>query len=500
MKQRFAGIFLLLIGYSFLFIGCPGTSSNPTTPTNPTSTFTPFYTYTITQTPTITLSPTVTSSPTITNTPTITATLTVTSTPTVNIYLIDDLEDGDTSIIPIANRSGNWFANCDSLGTSVDGATSGTTILVRSPGYQSSYCAAITGTLAMASGSTTPWAQMVLSLGSYNINANMPGSTGVAFDIKTVISGSCFQPRVRFQISDNTTNSSSDFNGVNMNLTPGNWQAVTVYFNQMMTEGWGVTQTHVLDVTTLGLMQWEIYYPGIQYDIAVDNVQFVTDVPPASSVPPAWPSSLIDNMDSNLDGLLLKNAGRNGFWYSTDNSTADTLCPLTGTGMPILQFCSGGDSISPQSCARITGIMGAGGWPLVDLDFLQLSGGYDQLYNAKNSPGGPYTGIQFYAKVGSGSVTTVYVEMPDATTDPNISSPNCGSWCNADHGAIVNLTTAWAPYQVSFSNMTNPWGSNPATTVDPTQVVGIRWQIHTGGWPQVDSGAYDLWVDDVNFY
>lgn len=115
MKLHQMGIFSLLIGVSFLIVGCPR-SIPPTTPENPTNTFTPAVTFTpastftvtntptktgtatptatptntgtstvtrtVTNTATITLSPTATPSATITNTPTITGTPTNTGTPT----------------------------------------------------------------------------------------------------------------------------------------------------------------------------------------------------------------------------------------------------------------------------------------------------------------------------------------------------------------------------------------------------------------------------------
>jgi hypothetical protein len=80
VKIRILGIFSLLVGVSFLILGCPAKTTTPTTPSGPANT------PTVTDSPTITLSPTQTGTPTNSFTPTVTRTntntATVTDTPT----------------------------------------------------------------------------------------------------------------------------------------------------------------------------------------------------------------------------------------------------------------------------------------------------------------------------------------------------------------------------------------------------------------------------------
>ena len=430
-----------------------------------------------------------------------------TATPTPNPILIDDVEDGDNQISIVNGRNGYWSTAADAIGSTV-GTASGTTVFGdTSPGVglggtgTSSYCAQITGVLTNPSGANYPFAAVqanFVTVGGYD--ASGYGYTGVRFDIKANLTGPCFAPYVRFQMVDGTTLTSADANGVNLTLPQGAWTPVTVFFNQMMTTGrsGGVTQTHVLDLTTLQNVQWQVTYPGITYSVSVDNVQFVSTGAPAAAVPPSWPNNLIDNGELGVNNTLYVANRGGGPWFTFDNASMDTVCPTAGSAFIMNP---GGNALSPLYAARMTGIMGAGGYPGMGCHFLPSdASNFDQIYNITTSPGGPYTGFQFYAKFGTAG--TIAVMGADATTDPNTAAPTCANGgtggtniCNANHVYMVPVTTSWAQYQVAFTSMVNPsWNTNnPQLTFKASQAVGIQWQIGT-------AGAYDFWVDDISFY
>ncbi len=394
----------------------------------------------------------------------------------------------------------------------------------------------MTGTVAQIVNGNYPFAGMgadFTATGTYDITENVPGATGVVFNLKAVFTGAGLgiSPPVRFMITDAATTQSDDGNGVNLTPVNGNWNAVTVFFNQMMTTGRSVSQTHVLDLTTAYQLQWEVTYPGANYDVSVDDVMFTTATPPAAAVPPNWPPALIDNCEQGSSSSLI-NSGRGGPWFTMgDNAnncppnnwtylnmaTQDVIWP-PNNGAPFI-MSPGGDAISPNYCARITGtgMVSASPYPFptLGLHFLPqipnanagcpLGTGNDALYDIDTSPGGPYTGFQFWAKVGAGSQTIVEVMGVDATTDPNIVSQQCSfmnpnncdtmDWCNANHCYEINgLTTTWVQYQVPFTSIINPaWCThNPQATFKTSQAVGIQWQF--------SSGAFDFSVDDVSFY
>ncbi len=533
------------------------------TPTNsPTPTYTKTYTNTIT--PTITYTP---NGPT--NTPTISPTQTYTLTPTDTIaptntlsptptpppdpLLIDDMADGDNQVVQVSGRSGYWSTTADPYGSTVSPSTSGANTFVMSASTDnlyanSNYCARMTGTTAPFSTANYPYVAMEANFvpsGSYNISANAPAGpaiTGVQFDMKAIITGDpnhdvitginnvCFSPAVRFMIADGTTTTSSDANGVNLTPANANWNTYTVYFNQMMTTDIAVTdvlQTHVLDQTTAMQVQWEVTFPAANYDISVGNIRFITSNPPPAAVPPSWPAALIDNCEQNTNFALI-NSGRGGVWFNMadnsgncpTNSSAyqDTICPING-GLPMI-MSPGGSPASPGYCARITGtgMHNASPYPFPGMGVHFMPAipdtsagcppgvGFDQPYNIQTSPGGSYTGFQFYAKVGAGSQTSVQVMGADATTDPNLQTPQCGTntpglcdatdWCNANHVKTITVTTSWVIYQVPFAQLVNPsWcthNSHNGGAFDPTESIGIQWQLATGN--------YDFSVDDVSFY
>jgi hypothetical protein len=338
--------------------------------------------------------------------------------------------------------------------------------------------------------------------GSYSIPASY---TGVAFELKATFTGTCLTPPVHFKLADATTDPSGDANGVYLTVPSGVWTPVTVYFNQLVTEDYtgGVTQTHALSTATAWSLGWLVEYPGAGYNLAVDNVQFVTIAGPAVPAAPlpgstAWPLALIANCELGNNSILI-NADRNGgSWGSYDNASVDTLCPESTIPFVMSPIASNPDGETCQNpyAAAITGTMGTGGYPGIGFTFLPQSGGYDQLYDIDTAPGGPYQGIQFYAMSGTGNAT-IAVEVPDANTDKNLPGATCTSYtnvCSAFPQTVISITGSWVFYQTSFASMAPPsWGENTVRTLDTAAAAKIQFQAQ-------NPGAYSLWVDDVSFY
>jgi hypothetical protein len=345
------------------------------------------------------------------------------------------------------------------------------------PGYQSNYAAQISGTLADVSSAYAGMDFGFLSSGgAYNIPSSI---TGVVFEAKVTFTGACVPPPVFFFISDATTNPVSDPNHVNVPIG-ATWQAVTVYFNQMMTSGRAVSQTHVLDTTTAMTLGWQFNTSNqnIGYDLWVDNVQFITATPPAAAVPPSWNAALIDNFEQGDNQVILQ-GGRNGYWYVSADANS-TICPLVGGNF---EPTSGGDPVSPLYCDRIFGTVASGGYAQLGMNFTSPSA----AYNAAS-----YTGFTFYAKAGAGSSTTLSFGADDEYSTPSGGFCGAGYSCYQSKGTTETLTNGWVQYTVPFASMSNA-GDAGHTALDPSQLYDMGFNMNS-------AGAFDMSVDDVGFY
>ena len=141
--------------------------------------------------------------------------------------MIDNMEQdtapGDHEVYASQGRNGYWFSSADSygLGTSVSPVT-GTGFAMTSPGYNSSYCAAVSGTIGTPSGGNYPFAGLGCNFtyptGGYSISVSY---TGVAFVINATFTGACLTPPVHFKIGDATTDPSEDYTGFSGPCLPG---------------------------------------------------------------------------------------------------------------------------------------------------------------------------------------------------------------------------------------------------------------------------------------
>ena len=106
----------------------------------------------------------------------------------------------------------------------------------------------------------------------------------------------------------------------------------------------------------------------------------------------------------------------------------------------------------------------------------------------------PYTGIVFWGRTGTGSVT-VRVKLVTADIAPETEpGGECVADCSDAFGQEIDLTTAWKEYSVPFSELTQQqWGYAPPGGFDTTGVLAVQLHANAGV-------AFDIWLDDVRFY
>ncbi len=521
---------------TFIFLGCTRQIATPINAPKPTST--------ITNTGTATFTRTVTKTPTPTVTPTNPPILTATPS---NSLLIADMECDCPFLYQQNGINGIFSTTNDPIGSTV-WPPAGSYFLMSSPGNNSNYCARFTGIVATPGAAQTctnafgsvitynyPFVSMeanFVTQGSYNIPSSI---TGIAFDMKASFTNTCITPVVRFMVYDTTTTATNDANGVNLPITvQSSWvtSPVTVFFNQITTTGraGGTPQTHPFDQTHAIQFQWQVIYP-CNYDISVDNITFITNTPPTPANPlpgsPGWPVSLIDNCEqgSNFSPPISNRDGGPWFTYRDPNiNPPDVICPGAGYSF---QMSPSGDSISPQFAAHVTGTMSfqgtTQGYPGFGVHFKGAdSCGWDQVYDITQGGTNNFTGIQFYAKVGSGTTSnfqSFFVAIPDASSDPRIANPTCqnhGNDCDGNKQSLWDMATdpgnmwggdvfdTWlGPVQIPFTNFSLPgWASsNPTKALQLDQAIGVQFQdTYGGGGAQTIPGNFDLWIDDISFY
>ena len=197
-------------------------------------------------------------------------------------------------------------------------------------------------------------------------------------------------------------------------------------------------------------------------------------------------SPLIDGFDDD-DLTLEETDGRSGVWYLVGDGSTGTLGPdplacSANVGAPA-------DLGAYAMHITATGFTGSGS--ILGADFRDKK----KVYDASR-----FTGIRFWAKVGSGKNTKHRVQIADATTD------EAGGLCSAAAGAAdavkcgnhfgVNetFTTSWAAYSITFEQMTQSgsWGQT-APAIDKAHVYGLQITAKA-------NMAVDLWLDQLEFF
>ncbi|HEY5037491.1 MAG TPA: hypothetical protein VIJ93_00305, partial [bacterium] len=297
------------------------------TPNGPTATATNSPTVTLTNTPLNTATKTPTS--TQTGTPTKTATNSPTSTPAPNYVLIDDFEgtggapsDG-SQVYVIKDQNNNWR---DGYWFSYDSATN-IVINTAAPGRIGGSSVEATGILPTNSAfagfgfsftnSANPGC--LNNCGVTYYDGTVGGYTGITFWAKmgsmpTSICSNAYA--VKVDLVDSTL-----ADRIIVLPFTTTWTQFTVYYNQFA----GLTPT------ALYQLKWEPTDPmtagQMNYDILIDDVQFVSTV---NAAPTPIPAALVDNFEDGDNQSIAAN-GFTNYWYTYNDATATGVnCPKDG--------------------------------------------------------------------------------------------------------------------------------------------------------------------------
>ncbi len=540
----------LLGGFTFLFalgfgVSCTRNITVPVSPSLPNNTPTNTPTPTITNTPlntptkTPTVTPTNSPTPTITptpagptntpsdtptvtpsNTPSNTATLSPTNsptnTPTPDPNLIDDFEDNDGQVQPgpgPVTWSGYWNSNTD--GSSSIFPAPASWVDTASPGNGSNFAAHVT------SGAVTSYANFgfnFISPQTASSVVDLSARTGVIFDVK-IEPGSGSTMNVAFSdidtdVAGGICTGCSDYHEAKVCLTTS-WQSVTVFFNQLNQEGFGVPQAAFQPASIYGL--YFKFLPNTAMDVWVDNIRLTS-----AAAPPALTNKNVSDFDFNAGGTNI-NSGLTNYLAGNKGWTAyvDPNPPVSGNlQLPFVQ-CGGK---SPNLAAMnssfgghiIANWTGGGSYPSASLTCNLYTGAFPGAITYFNIT--PFTGVDFWVKVNtlSGTVSapnlTFYV--PLSTTVPsglNLDGDGtCGGSC-WDHFAnsMPGAGSGWVHKTLAFASGFARGGWGPATLApcsntnindgcNSTKVMQFQWAASAGA----NAGTInaDFEVDNVTFY
>jgi endoglucanase len=184
--------------------------------------------------------------------------------------LIDDGEDNNNQIIEQQNRDGYWFTFADEEGSTIEPQGD----FVMSPGGPpgSKYAARMRG--KMAAKGKSLYVGMGFSLKSPKVPYDATWAKGISFWAKG-------PGKVRFKTPDINTIPEGDrctdcYNDFGVDLYLENrWIRYTVPFEKMQQQpGWG-DRAPALSVDALFAIQWQFNAPDTEYDIWIDNIEFV---------------------------------------------------------------------------------------------------------------------------------------------------------------------------------------------------------------------------------
>jgi len=213
----------------------------------------------------------------------------------------------------------------------------------------------------------------------------------------------------------------------------------------------------------------------------------------AAGVPTAGGSNgpVGDQIDDfeDQDTFILHLSMRNGPWYVVADATA------TGTVGPTM-------TIGPLATADLRpGGSGTSALHLTATGFADWGAGVgadmvNQMGKKAAYDVSAYSAIRFYAKIASGSTSTVKVLFPNVYSDADggkcvdtDTTKRCG-----DHlfKSVSGLKTAWDLYEVKFSEVAQQGFGLPQTGFDPKGVYSVQLTL-------ANKLPIDFWIDDVTF-
>lgn len=207
--------------------------------------------------------------------------------PPSNTQLIDDLEDNNGQIAVHQGRDGWWYNFHDDTASGVQYPI---LFAPAAPGDGSAYAAHTNGRGFNNWGSGMGFALVEGLNAVYDAQAR--GYTGIQFRAR-VGNGSSIDVRLKAKTLEFVPASDGgacplschDYYGAALTLTTS-WQTYNVYFTQMTQQGWGYSAAfngnHLLG------FEWQ-FGPSVDFDLFLDNLQFITgnpgDTPTATPTP-----------------------------------------------------------------------------------------------------------------------------------------------------------------------------------------------------------------------
>lgn len=194
--------------------------------------------------------------------------------------MMDDGEDGNNQNLPAGNRGGYWYTFADKVGTTITpmaGELGGTFAMAEGGANGSHYGANMKG--KVAAGGSIVFAGMGMNFVDPKGQYDASKYAGIAFYAKRSADST---GKVRLKVPDVSTDPdgavcSECFNdfGADINLTT-EWKKYVFPFKSMrQMPDWGAPRKPHIDPSKLYGIQFQVNVHGANYDIWVDDLQFL---------------------------------------------------------------------------------------------------------------------------------------------------------------------------------------------------------------------------------
>ena len=187
--------------------------------------------------------------------------------------MIDDFEDGDGHLLPLAGRNGLWFVANDGTAQQIPSANAVTLPSLLSPPNGAS-----TRALHTSGNGFTGWGALIganfVVTGTMPVLYDISAHEGVSFSAKLGKTTAASQLRVAIQDHDTRVGCSlcgDDFGAL---VTLGNtFQTITVPFSSLKQAGWGNPQVAAFDPKRTYALTFS-WPPHVTFDVWIDDVSF----------------------------------------------------------------------------------------------------------------------------------------------------------------------------------------------------------------------------------
>lgn len=227
--------------------------------------------------------------------------------------------------------------------------------------------------------------------------------------------------------------------------------------------------------------------------------------------PPGCPAGpdLISDFEEG-QGVLAKQGGRTGYWYTFSDPSPGTLTPPISAGEPVaVEMLPAGEQSECNKYAMHSTATGHPQYVGVGATFIPGPAGTELKQPIDLSA---YTGISFKVKSGSGNLPPMMFEVHAKETRPpsegGTGKNDSIDTYNSRARLLSGVGPTWQTIEVPFRTMGPrylPGGTSCGGAVllceSPplilTNVLGIQFALDAQFKEQGANGAYDIWIDDV---